>query len=293
VGFVNHDVTHATGSDLAQALSVLDTLGEVIESLVLEAGEGGWSAATPAEGWDVATQVAHLHWTDLASLAAISDWPAFDALVAKAMDDPEGFADAGALELAERPREELLEAWRAGRAELSEALGALDPGEQIAWFGPPMRPKTMATARIMETFAHGYDIADGLADGSVPSAAYAPGTSLAGRAPGLLGTAAEEAALPFVARIGHKTRDFAYSVHGEQPPAEEFELSFAAPGGETVTFGPAGAAQGVSGPLRDFCLLVTQRVAPRDTDLEARGADAERWLHIAQSFAGLPGKGRG
>ena len=40
-------------------------------------------------------------------------------------------------------------------------------------------------------------------------------------------------------------------------------------------------------------MLVTQRRAPSDLDIVATGADAQKWLTIAQAFAGPPGKGRG
>ena len=281
---VTHDISTG-GAPLDGALDALAGLGRKLDELVEAAGEERWRADTPAEGWDVATQIAHLHWTDKASLAAIGDKGAFDALVEGAMADPEGFVDAGALELARLPRAELLSKWRAGRDELAARLGALDPGTQIAWFGPPMRPKSMAVARIMETFAHGYDVADGLAD--VPT-----GSPVAGRAPGFNGASAEIEALPFVARIGHRTRNFSYQMNGEEPPAEEFGLALAAPGGDTVSFGPGDAEQTVTGSLRDFCLRVTQRIALHDTDLVATGTDARRWLDITQSFAGMPGNGR-
>jgi hypothetical protein len=42
----------------------------------------------------------------------------------------------------------------------------------------------------------------------------------------------------------------------------------------------------------DFCLLVTQRRHRDDLDLVTTGADADRWLGIAQAFAGPPGAGR-
>ena len=58
------------------------------------------------------------------------------------------------------------------------------------------------------------------------------------------------------------------------------------------TWGPADAAQTVSGPALDFCLLVTQRRNRADLALRATGADADRWLDIAQAFAGPPGPGR-
>lgn len=287
-GVTDHNVTHGiarSNASVGGALDALEALGRQLDDLVEAAGEAGWHSATPAEGWDVATQIAHLHWTDKASIAAIDDKAAFDTLVEKALGDPEGFVDAGATQLAELPRDELLAAWRTGREVLHARLDALDPGTQIAWFGPPMRPKSMATARIMETFAHGYDVADGLA-------AVAPGGPSAGRAPGFAGTTAEIAALPFVARIGHRTRNFSYQMNGEEPPAEEFHLSLVHPDGGVITFGPEDARQSVSGSLRDFCLRVTQRIALVDTDLVAAGDDARRWLHITQAFAGLPGKGR-
>ena len=73
---------------------------------------------------------------------------------------------------------------------------------------------------------------------------------------------------------------------------EEFKVRLTAPSGETWAWGPAEAPQTVRGSAYDFCQLVTQRINRVDTDLEATGPDANRWLDIAQAFAGLPGAGR-
>ena len=80
--------------------------------------------------------------------------------------------------------------------------------------------------------------------------------------------------------------------HREAPPAEEFRVSLTAPSGDVWTWGPDDAEQRVTGPAYDFCLLVTQRVHRADTALVAVGADADRWLDIAQCFAGPSGEGR-
>lgn len=246
----------------------LDLLGQAVDALVERAGAEKWNAATPAAGWDVATQIAHLHWTDAVSLQAIEDVDAFNGIVEQAMADPTGFVDKGALELAQQPRAELLAAWRRDRDRLARVLAETDPGQQLPWFGPPMRPKSMARARIMETWAHGTDIAD------------------------TLGAQLDcQAALPHVARIGFATRDFAYLMNQLDPPADPFHVVLTGPNG-TVEFGPEDAPQRVTGSLEDFCLLVTQRVHRADTDLVAEGEDAEHWLGIAQAFAGLPGGGR-
>ena len=76
--------------------------------------------------------------------------------------DPAGFVDEGAEEMALLPPEELLAAWREGRVALDAALREVPDGEKIPWFGPPMSPASMATARIMETWAHSHDVAEAL-----------------------------------------------------------------------------------------------------------------------------------
>jgi uncharacterized protein (TIGR03084 family) len=75
-------------------------------------------------------------------------------------------------------------------------------------------------------------------------------------------------------------------------PAEPVRVELVAPSGELWTWGPAEAADQVTGPALDFCLLVTQRRHRADTAVTARGPAAEHWLTIAQAFAGPPGEGR-
>jgi uncharacterized protein (TIGR03084 family) len=89
-----------------------------------------------------------------------------------------------------------------------------------------------------------------------------------------------------------RTRNFSFAVRGEPAPAEEFRVALTAPSGDAWTWGPDDAAQTVTGPAYDFCLLVTQRVHRADTALLAVGPDADRWLDIAQCFAGPSGPGR-
>ena len=205
---------------------------------------------TPAPGWTVATQVAHLLWTDeVAILAAHShESPeakqAWDDVVLAAINDPTGYVDQGALELAARPRDELLDRWSASRAALRQALTELPAGQKMPWFGPPMSAASMATARFMETWAHALDVYDAAGERPAPTDR-----------------------IRHVAHLGVRTRNYAYSVHEETPPAEEFRVELTAPSGELWSWGPEDAAQSVRGPAYDFCLLVTQRVNRADTDL--------------------------
>lgn len=247
----------------------------------LDAGpDGGWTTPTPAEGWTVSTQVAHLLWTDeVAVLAANAHTPegkeAWDDVVLGAIADPEGFVDAGALELAELAPADLLARWDTARAALAEALRAVPDGQKMPWFGPPMSPTSMATARFMETWAHALDVYEAL----VAAGSLAEMPAVTDR-------------IKHVAHLGVRTLGYSFVNNGLAAPAEEVRVELTAPSGETWAWGPEDAPQSVRGSAYDFCQLVTQRINRADTDLVATGADADRWLDIAQCFAGPAGDGR-
>lgn len=252
-----------------RVLGDLGVLGDQVEGLVAGLAESDWATPTPAPGWSIAHQVAHLAWTDEAAVAAATDPAAWDTLVRAALADPAHFVDTSAAGEARATGRELLARWRGGRTTLAAMLRSMPDGSRLPWFGPPMSPASMATARYMETWAHGLDIADAVG-----------------------ATLPVDQGLRHVAHLGVRTRDFAFAVRGMPPPAEEFRVELAAPSGDSWSWGPPTAAQLVQGPAYDFCLLVTQRRHRDDLALVATGEDADRWLGIAQAFAGPPGPGR-
>lgn len=240
-----------------------------LDALVADLPAARWSESTPSPGWTIAHQIAHLLWTDRVALTAVTDEARFAAVLEEASKDPSGFVDVGAEELALTPPDELLADWRRTRSRLHDELLTVADGRKLPWFGPPMSAPSMATARLMETWAHGLDVADALG-------VDRPAT----------------ARLKSIAHIGVRTRDFAFAVNGLAPPADPFLVELSAPDGSTWSWGPGDAAQRVTGSALDFCMLVTQRRPRSQLDVTATGADAERWLGIAQAFAGPPGPGR-
>jgi len=242
-----------------------------LDALVAELpdDETGWRRPTPAAGWDVAHQVAHLAWTDEVALKAATDKQAWDASVMEAIADPDGYVDTAAAEGAAAAGAEILARWRASRRALADTLRDYPAGERIPWYGPPMSPTSMATARFMETWAHARDVADAL------GVRFEPADRVR-----------------HVAHLGIRTRGFAFANQGLAAPADPIHVSLVLPGGGLHEDGPADAEQSVRGSAYDFALLVTQRVHRADTDLVATGPDADRWLDIAQAFAGPAGTGR-
>ncbi len=255
--------------DVVEVLAELAAEGAELDDLVAELAPAEWGRDTPAAGWTIAHQIGHLAWTDDIAMLATTDAAAFAAALQAALSEYEGYIDRVAAEWAAAPPVDLLSTWRAGRARLAAALAAAPPGRKLPWFGPPMSPTSMATARLMETWAHGQDITDALGRSRPPTDR-----------------------LRHVAHIGVRTRDFAYAVRDLTPPSAPFRVELTGPSGALWTWGPDDAAQHVVGPALDFCLLVTQRRHRDDLAVVATGADANAWLDIAQAFAGPPGEGR-
>ncbi|MGZ8176828.1 TIGR03084 family metal-binding protein [Williamsia sp. SKLECPSW1] len=243
--------------------------GAALDDLVAGLDDVRWRMPTPAEGWTIAHQIGHLAWTDGVATTSATDPDGFRQILAAGAADPEHFIDDAAAEFAARDRVRLLDDWSAGRAALADALLAVPDGTKLAWFGPSMSAASMATARIMETWAHGQDVADALGVRVAPTDR-----------------------LKAVAHIGVRTRDFAYVLRGRAAPAQPFRVELVAPSGDEWTWGPEDATDRVTGSALDFCLLVTQRRAPEDLHLTVVGDDAIEWTRIAQCFAGAPGPGR-
>jgi uncharacterized protein (TIGR03084 family) len=240
-----------------------------LDAIVADLPADRWAEATPAAGWTIAHQIAHLLWTDRVALTAVTDETGFAAVLAKAAKDPTGFVDAGAEELAALPADRLLADWRQTRARLHDELLTVADGRKLPWFGPPMSAPSMATARLMETWAHGLDVADALG-------VKRPTT----------------ARLRSIAHLGVRTRDYAFAINGLTAPVGPFRVELHTPDGSMWSWGPDDAAQRVTGSAEDFCMMVTQRRPRAVLDVHSDGDDAERWLTIAQAFAGPPGPGR-
>jgi len=152
---------------------------------------------------------------------------------------------------------------------LIKVFSELEPALRLPWFGLPMSAASSLTARIMETWAHGQDVADALGRVRQPTSR-----------------------LRHIAHIGVRALPFSFGAHGLEVPSEPVRVELLAPGGEKWTWGSGHAVNRVTGPALDFCLVVTQRRHRADTSIRAEGPVAERWLSIAQAFAGWPGQGR-
>ena len=257
----------------------------VLREMVSGLDEEGWRQPTPAPGWNIADQVSHLAHFDEVAVQAATRPQEFSAELAAAAEraatangangadgasggagiDPDGIAEQYRTM---RPAE-LLAWFDEARAELLASYRAMQPSVRVPWYGMHMSAASMLTARLMETWAHGQDIAD------------------------TLGTRREPTdRLRHVAHLGVAARPFSFAANGRPIPEEKVRVELISPGRDMWLWGPPEALDRVAGSALDFCLAVTQRRHLGDTSLIISGPVATEWMSIAQAFAGPPGPGR-
>ncbi|MFM8303568.1 MAG: TIGR03084 family metal-binding protein [Actinomycetota bacterium] len=254
-------------------------MGDLADDLALETAsllalldglaDDEWERPTPAPGWTVADQVSHLAYFDDMAVLAARERSAFE----RRRDE----APPGADRITERVAQQfrgtepaVLHAWiRRARVELDAVYRALDPSARVPWFGPDMSAAAALTARIMETWAHGTDVA-------VAVGRPWPVT----------------AALRQVAHLCVRALPNSFRAHGKPDPGVPVRVELAGPDGDLWCWGPDDAVDRVTGPALDLCLVATQRAHRDDTVLVAEGPVAREWLTVAQAFAGPPGPGR-
>jgi uncharacterized protein (TIGR03084 family) len=235
-----------------------------LDAVVASLSEAQWSVPTPAEDWSVRDSILHLALTDDIAALAVADPVSFERYRQQRRTGGDPFAAHRDL-----AGDQVLDLWRANRARLLAALGSVDSRVRITWFGPPMSAMSHATARLMETWAHGQDVLDALGLARIPTLR-----------------------LRHIAHLGVRTRAYSYQQHGLEPPTTDVHVALNAPDGGSWTWGDPAAPDRVSGAAVDFCLVVVQRRHLDDTHLVAEGPHAREWLLLAQAFAGKAGAGR-
>jgi uncharacterized protein (TIGR03084 family) len=247
--------------DLAEEEAVLD-------QLVASLDGREWASATPATDWTVADTIAHL---------AVSERAAADSLCDD-RDPVSGLAGSHApTEVPEVPDHErpatgfasstaVLAEWRTQRARVLDAFADRADDDRVPWGGRRMAVRSLATARLMETWAHGLDCFAGLGVTPIDTDRLAP-----------------------IAWLGWKTLPYAFAVAGESPPAPpaDLRLELVSPGGARWEYGPPldAAAAVVRGSAGDWCRVATHRFR-RTTlpDLVADGPLAVAALRVARAF---------
>ncbi|HET9728677.1 MAG TPA: maleylpyruvate isomerase family mycothiol-dependent enzyme [Acidimicrobiia bacterium] len=217
-----------------------------------------WNAPSVAAGWSVADVILHLAQTEEAVVwsAAPDAGPGMWSTSASSTDD----AAEAMVQLERASGKEVFERWKIARRAAVDALRAADPQRLLNWAAAPLKPKTLATTRLAEHWAHGLDVTE-------PFGIPFPDT----------------ARLQHIAWLGHATLPYAFKLEGDEP--HEIYCELEAPDGDTWRFGPPDADSTVTGSAGAFCRVGARRLTPEASGLVARGPHADTALRILRNYA--------
>jgi uncharacterized protein (TIGR03084 family) len=239
-------------ADLRAEGDRLEELLEAVDAL----GEEGWARASGAPGWSVADVVLHLAQTEEGVVRTLGrgagTWTLREGTLDDAVDAQVAAQRGSGSEIGRR--------WRAARLAAITALRAADPDVAVTWAAAPLKPRTLATTRLAEHWAHALDVADAL------------GVTLP-----------DTARLRHIAWLGHATLPYALGLAGELPFPVRAEL--VGPDGSLWVFGPADAADRISGPAGAFCRVGARRLRAEESGLLSSGPRAGLALGLLRNYA--------
>jgi uncharacterized protein (TIGR03084 family) len=229
-----------------------------LEEILAGYDDERWEAPSAAPGWSVADVVLHLAQTEEAIVfSAGADGP--PAIWSDDAETVDGLAERMVCEQRATGRQ-VFERWRSARRAAVAALRATDPERKLRWARAPLRPRTLATTRIAEHWAHGLDVTE-------PFGVAFPDT---GR-------------LRHVAWLGHSTLPYAFGLIGEEPHPVHCVLT--GPEGDTWELGQPNAGSTISGDAGAFCRVGAQRLAPEESGLVTDGPHALLALRVLRNYA--------
>lgn len=251
----------------ADLLSEYRALADLCESLTPDQ----WRQRTDFHGWTPWDEIAHLLFFDETALQSATDPQRFEVdreTLTRELATGEKISSITRRRFGHLDGQALLALWRQRHEALVAALATMDPKARLLWYGPTMSARSFATARLMETWAHGQDIWDMLGRERAPG----PG-------------------LRHITHLGVTTYGWTFVNRKLPVPQPVPYVELAAPDGDRWTWGVSSDQHFVRGPALDFALLVTQRRHRADTRLQWAGEPAEQWTLLAQCFAGEPANG--
>jgi uncharacterized protein (TIGR03084 family) len=223
--------------------------------------EDDWLRPTPARGWDVRDTVSHLADTDEMAIATATGAPGSLNARAEVSASGEDVTFRGVLRGRRRSGRDVCAWFESSTASLHDMFLALDPLERVPW-GIGMRPPSLVSARLMETWAHGLDVH--AAVGAAPH---------------------DTDRLAHVAWLATRALPYAYTVAGREPPGDPIRVELTLPSSAAWTMGPADAANRITGSAGEYCRVFVHRLAVDDAvTLHTEGEAAADALRVARAY---------
>lgn len=247
---------------VGQLLDALASEQMSLQGELRDVAPDDWFRPTPARYWDVRDTVAHLADIDEVAIDTCIGGPRPLNDFAARLASPEDTTLWGVLRGRRRSGRDVLAWWEDTSTRERDVLAGLDLAMRVPW-GLGMRPPSLVTARLMETWAHGLDVREAL---GLP--------------------VVDTDRLRHVAWLGYRALPYAFSFAGRERPSGDLRVEVTSPSGdETWEYGPADAPNRITGPAGELCRLFAQRITRDEVrGLVAEGEGAVAALEVARAF---------
>ena len=253
---------------MVQLADDLRAEGDEFHRLLSNLSAADWLRPTPFKDWTVDYVIQHLAFGDWLNTLSLTDPDRFSAVIAQRMAARAGgrrvmgLEETG-LELGQDIN--LLTQWHDRLHHLCDIFAGSDPKARMKWVGPDMSVRSAATARLMETWAHGQDVYDLLHQPRVTTDR-----------------------IRNIATLGVNTYGWSFQIRGLKPPGPAPHVCLTSPSGAIWIWNEPDPDNRIEGTALDFCHVVTQGRHIDEVDLQVTGDRARQWMAIAQCFAGVP-----
>ncbi|MEM7424855.1 MAG: TIGR03084 family metal-binding protein [Pseudomonadota bacterium] len=243
------------------------------ESLALAAildplSEQAFATVTQFKAWTIQDVIGHLHLFNHAANLSLSGGDHFQTFfepIRQGMDGGRSLVEIQYDWLGDLGGRALFDAWYETSKLVAENFSAADPKARLKWAGPEMSARSFISARQMEVWAHGQEIFDILG-------AERP----------------EHDRVRNIAHLGVTAYGWTFINRKREVPQPAPYLKLTAPSGAIWEWNDPDDRHRLEGSAVEFCQVVTQVRNIADTSLVATGENAERWMAMAQCFAGQP-----
>lgn len=216
-----------------------------------------WDRATPAHGWTIRDTISHL--ADSEELAAAVISGTADLSRYRSATDLDAIRRVAVEKGRTMRPQDVIEWWRGGRARVVEPLSHMRASDRVEWIVGSLSARTLATMRLMETWAHGLDI-------------YAT----------MKAEIEDTPRIRHICWLGWKSLPYNFSQAGEDYTPVRVEVI--GPGYAKWVFGSDDAENVIKGSAGDWARLSVRRIDPVNTRLKVTGDTAEQALKLVKAY---------
>lgn len=216
-----------------------------------------WERPSGASGWSIRDTISHLADSEEFAASAVRGDADFDRH--RSTPNLDSIRQEAVIKGRKMRTQDVIEWWRGGRAQVVEPLSHMSADQRVDWIVGTMSAKTLATHRLMETWAHGLDI-------------YAA-----------MGAEIEDTQrIRHICWLGWASLPYSFKLAGEDYTPVRVEVI--GPGYAKWVFGPEDAEHRIKGSAADWARLAVRRIELGQTALQPDGDVASIALRVVRTY---------